>query len=238
MDSTCAHLIEHRRPYTLAACASGGDGPRAFPNAANMRHYETTDFEVQNRPRLDAMDPQCDDYWLFMGRIVEMYGRCGFDRERAWRWLNNMYWRGQFEPYARSTISDYPMIPRRQMLAVWRECDHPGIRFCCKEIPVYEYDDGAIKVDLFKDIVLPDQTDAWTEQHCNVAYKILAHVDQSDIEPVCLAGLMCQFVGSYELLAICHEGRLDPPPFLAVIQATPQGDELSEVRPTSELVQH
>jgi hypothetical protein len=169
------------------------------------------------------MDPQCDDYWLFMDRIVEMYGRCGFDRERAWRWLNNMYWRGEFEPYARSTISYYPMIPRRQMLAVWRECDHPGMRFCCNEIPVYQYDDGAIRVDLFKDIVLPEQTDAWTEQHCNDAYKILAHVDQSDIEPVCLAGLMCQFVGSYELLAICREEGLDPPPFWRSFKPPPKG---------------
>jgi len=60
-----------------------------LPNGANMRHYEATDSEVQYRPRIDGMDLQCDDYWLFMGRIVEMYGRCGFDRERAWRWLNN-----------------------------------------------------------------------------------------------------------------------------------------------------
>jgi hypothetical protein len=94
-----------------------------------------------------------------------MYGRCGFDRERAWRWLNNMYWREEFEPYTRSTISDHPMTPRREMLAAWRDGDHPRIHFASSEVPIERRDDGTIIVELSKRIVLPEQTDEWNEQH-------------------------------------------------------------------------
>jgi hypothetical protein len=99
------------------------------------------------------------------------------------------------------------------MLAVWRDYDHPGILFSPNEIPAEQCDDGSIMVDLRESIVLPEQTDAWTDQHCTDAYRILANVDQSDVAPECTAGLMCQFVGAYELHAICANRGEEPPPF-------------------------
>ena len=49
------------------------------------------------------MNPQCDDYFLPLIRIVEMYRRCGFDSERTRLWLTNAYWRGEFERFACSS---------------------------------------------------------------------------------------------------------------------------------------
>jgi hypothetical protein len=131
------------------------------------------------------MNPQCDDYFLPLIRIVEMYRRCGFDSERTWLWLTNAYWRGEFERFACSS-KYYPMTPRREMLAVWRDYDHPRIRFSYNEIPIEYCLDGSIKVDLHENIVLPEQTEVWTDQHCYDAYRILAHVDPSDVAPECM----------------------------------------------------
>jgi hypothetical protein len=159
------------------------------------------------------MDPQCDDYWLPMYRIAELYDQCGVDRGRIRRWLNNTYWRGEFEPFARPSSPNYPMTPRREILPVWRDYVHPGIRFTPKEIPIEPRDDGSIVVDLRSSIVLPEETDKWTGHQCEAACKSIAQVDLSNVSLNCSAGLMCQFVGAYELFAICEKCGATPPPF-------------------------
>jgi hypothetical protein len=94
------------------------------------------------------------------------------------------------------------------MLAVWRGYGHPKILFSTGEI-----DGASIIVDPRERIILPKQTDAWTDQDCNDAYRILAHVDYSDVEPGCMAGLMCQYIGQHELTAISAKWGAAPVPF-------------------------
>jgi hypothetical protein len=159
------------------------------------------------------MDPQCDDYWLPMYRIVELYDQCGIDRRRVRRWLNNAYWRGEFEPYIRPSSSNYPMMHRREILPVWRDYVHPGIHFSSNEIPIEPNDDGSIIVDLCSSIVLSERTEECTDQHYEPAYRVLAHVNHNGVALDCEAGLMCQFVGGYELFAICIKLGVAPPPF-------------------------
>ena len=160
------------------------------------------------------MDPQCDDDWLPMYRIAELYDQCGTDRGQVRRWLNNSYWRGEFEPFARPSLPNYPMMPRREILPVWRDYVHPGIRFSPNEIPIEPHDEHVpIIVDLCPSIVLPEETSEWTDHQCEAAYRSLAQVDLSNVNLICSTGLMCQFVGAYELFAICEKCGTTPPPF-------------------------
>jgi hypothetical protein len=99
------------------------------------------------------------------------------------------------------------------MLAVWRGYVHPGILFSPNEIPTERGDDGSIMVDPRERISLSEQTDAWTDRDCDDAYKILAHLDYSDVERGCMAGLMCQYIGRYELTAISEKWGEGPVPF-------------------------
>jgi hypothetical protein len=156
------------------------------------------------------MHPQCDDYWLTMHRIAKLYEQCGFDHRRISRWLINAYWRGEFKP--RSSTS-HPMIPRGAALAAFRDYDHPEILFLLNDIPMERRDDGSIRDALCPSIVLSERTEEWTDQHCEPAYRVLAHVDHNGVALDCVAGLMCQSVGGYELFAICTKLGVEPPPF-------------------------
>ena len=159
------------------------------------------------------MDPQCDDYWLPLYRIAELYNQCGINRRRVRRWLHNEYWRGGFDLFARLSSPGYPMMPRREILPVWRDHVHPGILFIPNEIPIKPRDDGSIIVDRYPRIVLPEETDNWTDHQREDAYKSLAQVDLGNVNLICSAGLMCQYIGGYELVAICTKLGVAPPPF-------------------------
>ena len=117
------------------------------------------------------MDPQCDDYWLPMYRIAELYDLCGIDRGRVRRWLTNAYWRGELEAYARPSAL-YRMMTCREMLAVWRDYDHPEILFLLNDIPMERRDDELIREPLCPSIVLPERTEEWTDQHCEPDYRV------------------------------------------------------------------
>jgi hypothetical protein len=104
------------------------------------------------------------------------------------------------------------MTSRKAMLGNWREDDHPGIVFL-NEIATEHRVDGSIEVDTRKCIVLPERQDDWTEQHCNDAYRILAHVDESDVGSASICGLKCQYIERHELLAIAAKWEEEPVPF-------------------------
>ena len=75
------------------------------------------------------------------------------------------------------------------------------------------FQNGSIIVDLRTWIVLPAQAADWKPNDLKIAYSQLANVSISEISPEAETGLKCQFVGAYELLAVCYEQGEPPPPF-------------------------
>jgi hypothetical protein len=60
---------------------------------------------------------------------------------------------------------------------------------------------------------LPAQAADWTPDNLQTAYGRLASVSVADISDECIAGLKCQFLGAFELIAACYELGEPPPPF-------------------------
>jgi hypothetical protein len=56
---------------------------------------------------------------------------------------------------------------------------------------------------------------AWTNKQLDAAYQALANCSWVGVDPDARAGLMCQFVGAYELLSLCNELKTETPPFWA-----------------------
>jgi hypothetical protein len=152
------------------------------------------------------------EYFLTIGEIAEEYERNGRVVRQA---LFNSFWRGSFEPCVREDRSAYPLISRRTMLEAWRNLgDHPRLHFATSpEDEPKELPDGSIIVDVSTRIVLPAQAADWKRKDLEAAYSQLANISISDISGEAQAGLKCQFLGAYELLAVCYGQGERPPPF-------------------------
>jgi hypothetical protein len=153
-----------------------------------------------------------DEYFLTIGEIAEEYGRNGQDRLQA---LFNAFWRGCFEAFVRETESEeYPLMSRRTALKAWRDMDdHPGLEFATSPGEEIRVSDGSIVVDLFTRIVLPAEEVDWKRKELEITYGHLANLSVADISGAAEAGLKCQFLGAYELLAVLYDQGEPPPPF-------------------------
>ena len=158
-----------------------------------------------------AMRTVRTEYFLTIGEIAEEYKRNGSDVMPA---LFNAFWMGRFEPFVREDPA-YPLISRRTLLEAWRDLgDHPGVQFSTSlEGEFKELADGDVDVDLHQWIILPAQAAEWTSNDLLPAYDQLANVRISDISDQALTGLKCQFLGAYELLAVCYDLGEPPPAF-------------------------
>jgi hypothetical protein len=152
------------------------------------------------------------EYFLTIREIAEEYVRNGREVRQA---LFNAFWMGSFEPFVREGLTNYPLMSRRAMLKAWHELgDHPGLHFATSpEEEAKEHPEGSIDVDLRTRIVLPAQAVDWKPRDFKAAYRQLANVSMSDISRYAKDGLMCQFLGAYELLAACYELGEPPPVF-------------------------
>jgi hypothetical protein len=157
------------------------------------------------------------EYWLPLIEIVEAWACCGEDEEGVTRALVNAFWRGRFEDFARVPPSRFPMMSRREMLIAWRDLgSHDRVTFSATpEGQLEEDEDGSLLVDLATHILLPQDPGAWTNKQLDSAYQALANCSWVDVNSDARAGLMCQFVGAYELLSLCAELKTDAPPFWA-----------------------
>jgi len=152
------------------------------------------------------------EYFLTIGEIAEEYRRNGRDVVPA---LFNAFWRGSFEPFVREDRSAYPLISRRTLLEVWRDSGgHPGIHFATSlEGEFEELPDGSVVVDVRTWIILPAQAAEWTLNNLETAYHQLASASIPDISDEALDGLKCEYLGAFELIAVCYELGEPPPPF-------------------------
>jgi hypothetical protein len=153
-----------------------------------------------------------EEHFLTIREITEEYKRNGREVGDA---LFNAFWMGSFEPFVRLAPSKYPLITRRLMLEAWHDLgDHPGLRFATSaEEASGKLPDGSIIVDTQTLIKLPPQPADWKPNDLRAAYSQLATLSISDISGRAYAGLMCQFLGAHELLAVCYEQGEPPPPF-------------------------
>jgi hypothetical protein len=155
-----------------------------------------------------------EEYWLPLGAVADEWVRNGANEEVVRQSLWNWYWCGLFEDFYREAPSPYPMTPRREMLiAISKIPGHPGIVFAESDNGDEELEDGTVLVDLRTWIALPEDPADSTSAQLKKAYAALANVSMAAIELSALAGLMCQFVGAYELLAVCEKLGIEVPPF-------------------------
>jgi hypothetical protein len=153
-----------------------------------------------------------EEHFLTIREIAEEYERNGHEVRAA---LLNAFWMGRFEPFVRLGPSKYPLITRRSMLEAWHDLgDHPGLCFATSaEEASGKLPDDSFIVDTRTLIELPSQPADWKPNDLRVAYSQLATLSISDISGPAYAGLMCQFLGAYELLAVCYDQGEPPPPF-------------------------
>ena len=152
------------------------------------------------------------EYFLKIGEIAEEYKRNGRDVLPA---LFNAFWMGRFEPFAQEDRSAYPLTSRRTLLEAWHDLGgHSGVHFATSHEGAFEeLPNGSVDVDVRHWIILPVQASEWTPNNLQTAYDQLASVSIADISDECIAGLKCQFLGAFELIAVCYELGEPAPPF-------------------------
>lgn len=156
-----------------------------------------------------------DEYFLTLGEIADEYGRNGHEPGQIRQQLLNAFWRGLFESSVRDQSSRHPLISRSSALeALFRHDDHPGFYFYYGLVDkAAEEGEGIDFVDSRRSIALPAKPRDWTKHDRERAYLELSSIDILDVNASAYAALMIQFLGAYELLAVCHQLCVPAPPF-------------------------